>query len=204
MAAALVIVDVQRDFCPGGALPVPTGDSVVPVLNAYARRFAAAGRPVFASRDWHPATTTHFLTAGGRWPMHCVQDTPGAAFHADLALPSATVVVSKGMGAAEDAYSAFQARDEAGKRLPALLQEAGVDHVYVGGLATDYCVRATVLDALAGGLRATLLLDGSRGVNVQPGDSEAAIEAMVRAGAAVATIELLEELLDAGAAPGAG
>jgi nicotinamidase/pyrazinamidase len=191
VAAALTIVDVQRDFCPGGALPVPNGNSVVPVLNAYAQRFAAAGLAVFASRDWHPAHTTHFLTAGGRWPVHCVQGTPGAAFHPDLALPPSTVVVSKGMGAEEDAYSAFQARDGTGRPLPVLLQEAGVDHVYVGGLATDYCVQATVLDALAAGLRATLLLDGSRGVNVQPGDSEAAIEAMVRAGAGVATLELL-------------
>lgn len=194
MAAALVIVDVQRDFCPGGALAVPNGDAVVPVLNRYAQRFAAAGLPIFASRDWHPAQTAHFLAGGGPWPVHCVQQTAGAAFHPDLRLPPTTVVLSKGMGATEDAYSAFQARDDANQTLPLLLAGRQISHLYVGGLATDYCVRATVLDALRSGCRATLLIDASRGVNVQPGDSEAAIEAMVRAGADLLTLERLEPL----------
>lgn len=194
MAAALVIVDMQRDFCPGGALAVPNGDAVVPVLNRYAQRFAAAGLPIFASRDWHPAQTAHFLAGGGPWPVHCVQQTAGAAFHPDLRLPPTTVVLSKGMGATEDAYSAFQARDDANQTLPLLLAGRQISHLYVGGLATDYCVRATVLDALRSGCRATLLIDASRGVNVQPGDSEAAIEAMVRAGADLLTLERLEPL----------
>lgn len=192
MTAALIVVDVQNDFCPGGALAVPKGDAVVPVLNRYAARFAQAGLPVFASRDWHPAQTTHFQSGGGPWPVHCVQETPGARFHPALGLPAEARVVSKGMGAQEDAYSAFQARDEAGTLLPDALRAAGVDRVYVGGLATDYCVKATVLDALAAGFAATLLVDASRGVNVEPGDAEAAIEAMVRAGADVATLERLD------------
>src|SRR5581483_7602085 len=108
--AALIVVDVQNDFCPGGALAVAGGDAVVPVLNGYAERFAAAGRPIFATRDWHPPRTTHFQPFGGVWPPHCVQDTPGGAFHPDLRLPPGTRVVSKGMGAEEDAYSGFQAR----------------------------------------------------------------------------------------------
>ena len=191
MRAALVIVDVQRDFCPGGALAVHNGDAVVPALNRYAGRFAGAGLPVFASRDWHPAQTTHFTSGGGPWPVHCVQGTAGAQFHPDLALPPSAVVLSKGMCATEDAYSAFQARDAANRALPQLLGDLGVTDVYVGGLATDYCVRATVLDALAARLRTRLLIDASRGVNVQPGDSEAAIEAMVRAGADVRTFERL-------------
>ena len=201
MSAALLIVDVQNDFCPGGALAIPAGDEVVPALNRYAVRFDAAGLPVIASRDWHPADTTHFASGGGPWPAHCVHGSQGAAFHPALQLPPRVQVVSKGMGAQEDAYSAFQARDEAGNSLADLLRQHGTDRVYVGGLATDYCVKATVLDALANGFQATLLVDASRGVNVQPGDAERAIEAMVRAGAAVATLERLADL-PADRAPG--
>lgn len=188
-AEALVVVDVQNDFCPGGSLAVPDGDAVVPVLNEYARRFAAQSAPVFASRDWHPAVTRHFKDYGGPWPVHCVQGTAGAEFHPSLVLPREAIVVSKGMDPNEDAYSAFQALTDDGVALAAALQRRGVEHVYVGGLATDYCVKATVLDALARGFRATLLIDAARGVNVRPHDSELAIEAMVRAGADVATLE---------------
>ena len=196
MTSALLIVDVQNDFCPGGALAVPHGDVVVPVLNRYLRRFTAAGLPVFASRDWHPAQSSHFSSGGGRWPVHCVQNTAGAAFHPDLALPPQAQLVSKGEDPAEDAYSAFQARTARGEPLPDVLRRLGVDALYVGGLATDYCVKASVLDALAGGFSATLLLDASRGVNVQPGDAEAAIEDMVRAGATAATLERLPRLAE--------
>src|SRR5437867_2418249 len=103
---ALVVVDVQNDFCPGGALGVAEGDAVIPLLNAYAARFAAAGAPVFLSRDWHPARTTHFQSGGGLWPPHCVQGTPGADFHPALALPQDATIVSKGMDPAEDALEA--------------------------------------------------------------------------------------------------
>jgi nicotinamidase/pyrazinamidase len=192
MTSALVVVDIQNDFCPGGALGVPNGDRVVPVVNEYVQRFAAAGLPVFASRDWHPRETTHFATSGGPWPPHCVGGEPGAEFHPDLRLPATARVVSKGQGATEDAYSAFQARDESGVLLPELIRRESVDHVFVGGLATDYCVRATVLDALHSGFRATILLDASRGVNVAPGDSEEAIAEMVGAGADVATLGRLD------------
>ncbi len=191
MKPALIIVDVQNDFCPGGALAVPNGDRVVPVVNDYSRRFASAGLPIFASRDWHPSETTHFATRGGPWPVHCVGGERGAEFHPDLHLPGTTRVVSKGQGATEDAYSAFQARDESGTLLPDLLRQAGVEKVYVAGLATDYCVKATVLDALRSGFQATLLVDASRGVNVAPGDSEEAIAEMVGAGADVATLARL-------------
>lgn len=191
--AALVIVDVQNDFCPGGSLPVVEGDAVVPVLNGYAARFAAVGRPIVATRDWHPARTTHFQAYGGVWPPHCVQETPGGAFHPDLRLPPGTRIVSKGMGAEEDAYSGFQARLPDGTGLAGALRAAGVRRVYVGGLATDYCVKATVLDALAQGFAATLLLDASRGVNLQPHDAELAIQAMVDAGAETLTLGRLRE-----------
>jgi nicotinamidase/pyrazinamidase len=181
--SALLIVDVQNDFCPGGSLAVAHGDAVVAPLSAAAARMAAAGRPVFASRDWHPAHTAHFQEMGGPWPPHCVQDTPGAAFHPGLRLPGGTVVISKGTDAADDGYSAFEGHDATGQPLAALLRDAGVDHLYVGGLATDYCVRASVLSALAAGLRVTVLDDAIAAVEVQPGDGERALAEMRAAGA---------------------
>lgn len=185
--SALLIVDVQNDFCPGGALPVADGDEVAAPLSALALRFAEAGRPVFASRDWHPPKTTHFVTGGGVWPPHCVRGTPGAEFHPDLVLPDSAVIVSKGLGETEDAYSAFQARDEGERLLGALLEAVGVTALFVGGLATDYCVKASVLDALEAGLAVTLLEDAVRAVDVAPGDGERALTVMRRAGAAFST-----------------
>ncbi|HEY3081257.1 MAG TPA: bifunctional nicotinamidase/pyrazinamidase [Chloroflexota bacterium] len=181
--AALILVDVQNDFCPGGSLAVPEGDRVVPALNRELERFTRAGRPVVASRDWHPAETTHFQSGGGPWPPHCVQDQPGARFHPALRLPRDAVVVSKGTGPREDAYSAFQARDVQGRALADILRGRGVRHLVVGGLATDYCVRATVLDALRQGFQVTVLEDAIRGVDLQPGDSERARAEMLDAGA---------------------
>lgn len=187
----LLIIDVQNDFCEGGALPVAAGQSVVPVLNAYAERFAAAGRPVFATRDWHPSQTRHFQPYGGVWPPHCIQGSHGAEFHPDLRLPSGALVVSKGADPDEDAYSAFQAHLPDGTGLTEMLRRAGVRRVYAGGLATDYCVKSTVLDALQEGFEATVLLDGSRGVNLRPHDAEDAIDELVSAGAGVATLPVL-------------
>ena len=183
--SALVIVDVQNDFCPGGSLAVAGGDEVVPVMNRYAEAFAAAGRLVIADRDYHPGRTTHFVQFGGAWPPHCVQGTPGAEYHPDLVLPSETVHVVKGMGAEEDAYSVFQGRDGDGRSFEALLAERSIRKLYVGGLATDYCVKHTVLDALKAGYEVVLLADGIRAVDVQPGDGERAIEEMRSAGAAI-------------------
>ena len=186
---ALVIVDVQNDFCPGGSLAVAGGDRVAAPLARLAARCAAAGLPVFASRDWHPPDTAHFQNAGGPWLVHCVRDTPGAELHPDLVLPPEAVILSKGVDPQADGYSAFEARDEAGRDLVELLRAAGVDHLLVGGLATDYCVRATVLAALARGLRVSLLTDAVAGVNVQPGDADRAIEEMVAAGAQLTTTD---------------
>ena len=186
---ALVIVDVQNDFCPGGTLAVAGGDRVAAPLARLAARCAAAGLPVFASRDWHPPDTAHFQNAGGPWPVHCVRDTPGAELHPDLVLPPEAVILSKGVDPQADGYSAFEARDEAGRDLVELLRAAGVDHLLVGGLATDYCVRATVLAALSRGLRVSLLTDAVAGVNVQPGDADRAIEEMVAAGAQLTTTD---------------
>jgi nicotinamidase/pyrazinamidase len=183
---ALIVVDVQNDFCPGGALAVKDGDQVVPVLNRYIDQFTKAGLPIFATRDWHPEKTTHFNTCGGPWPPHCLQGSRGAQFHPELKLPSDTVVVSAGMGSDEDGYSGFLGRDDSGVKLADLLRQRGIERIFVGGLATDYCVKHTVLDGLKEGLKVVLLADSVRGVNLKPGDSERAIEEMLHAGATIA------------------
>jgi nicotinamidase/pyrazinamidase len=184
---ALLVVDVQVDFCPGGALPVPEGDRVVPALNKYIALFKARGLPVVATRDWHPPNHISFKARGGPWPPHCVQETRGAEFHPELQLPSGVMIVSKADKPDQEAYSGFQ-----GTGLAEWLRARGVRRVFVGGLATDYCVRATVLDALKAGFEAVLLLDASRGVDVNPGDSERAVREMVAAGAKTARLEELE------------
>ena len=178
----LLLVDPQVDFCPGGSLPVAGGDLVMPVLSAWAAAAEQAGVPIFVSRDWHPTKTTHFKDYGGVWPPHCVMGTHGAEFHPDLHVPRTATIVSKGMGEAEDAYSAFQARDDTGRALADLLGAQGVARLYVGGLATDYCVKSSALDALAVGYTVTLVPDGMRPVNVQPGDGDRALAEMRAAG----------------------
>lgn len=187
---ALIIVDVQNDFCPGGALPVPDGDKIVSLLNRYIEKCQKGHFPIFATRDWHPEKTTHFNTWGGVWPPHCIQGTPGAEFHPDLKLPDDVIIVSKGMDFSEDSYSGFQGLDAGGIKLGDLLRQHSVGRLLVGGLATDYCVKHTVLDGLKEGFKVTLLEEAIRGVDIKPGDSERAIEEMVRAGAERAKIPL--------------
>lgn len=179
----LVVVDVQNDFCPGGSLAVPMGDEVLPVLNTVMEKFAAAGAPIFATRDWHPEKTKHFKTYGGVWPPHCVQGTKGAEFHPALKLPPSVEVISKGMDPEEDAYSAFQARDAEDMQLPIILGMRGIQRLFVGGLATDYCVKATALDAIHQGFQVVVLEDAIRAVDVSPGDGAKAIEEMRVGGA---------------------
>ncbi len=179
---ALLIVDVQNDFCPGGALPVVNGDQVVPVLNRYIERFRTAELPILATRDWHPEKTIHFNTFGGVWPPHCIQGSKGAEFHPDLALSSDAVIISKGMDPEEDSYSGFEGKDSKGVKLADVLHQSNVGKLWVGGLATDYCVKHTVLDGLKVGFKLVLLEDAIRGVNIQSKDSEQAVVEMVRAG----------------------
>jgi nicotinamidase/pyrazinamidase len=185
---ALVVVDLQNDFCPGGALAVRDGDAIVPVVNRYLERFASAGAPVFLTRDWHPPVTTHFQAYGGVWPPHCVQGTRGAEFHPGLKPPAGAEIVSKGMDPTRDSYSAFQAEDPAGQPFPAVLTSRGVRRLYVGGLATDYCVRASVLDALNAGFEVVVLGDAIGAVDLKPGDGARAMEEMRSAGAKFATV----------------
>jgi nicotinamidase/pyrazinamidase len=175
---ALIVVDVQRDFLPGGALAVAHGDEVVAPLNQALRAFERAGRPVFASRDWHPADHCSFRARGGPWPPHCVAGTRGAEFAEGLALPAGTTVVTKADTPDADSYSAFGGTD-----LEAQLRRQGVRRVVVGGLATDYCVLNTVLDARAAGFDVLVLADAVRAVEVAPGDGERAIAKMEQAGA---------------------
>jgi nicotinamidase/pyrazinamidase len=179
---ALIIVDVQNDFCPGGALGVEGGDKIVPIVNDYMNRFAAAGLPIVVTRDWHPRQTNHFKDYGGVWPVHCVQNTPGAEFHRELKLPPSSILVSKGLGVDEDAYSAFQATDDTGAPLAELLRGRGVGRIFVGGLATDYCVKHTALDGLREGFAVVVLGDAIRGVDLQPDDSARALGEMRAAG----------------------
>ncbi|WP_457568070.1 bifunctional nicotinamidase/pyrazinamidase [Desulfurobacterium sp.] len=175
---ALVIVDVQKDFCPGGALPVPDGDAVVQPLNTYIELFVRAGLPVFATRDWHPENHVSFKKNGGMWPVHCLQNSKGAEFHDELSLPPDAFIINKGDRPELEAYSGFQ-----GTLLDSLLRERGVRRIFVGGLATDYCVKHTVLGGLNLGYQVFLLLDAVRAVNVKPDDGRRAVELMLRTGA---------------------
>jgi nicotinamidase/pyrazinamidase len=180
---ALVVVDVQNDFCPGGALAVAEGDEVVAPLNKLIEEFLERGEPVFKSRDWHPEKTKHFAAFGGTWPVHCVQNTKGAEFHPDLLDSPHIRVVSKGLGDT-DCYSAFDETD-----LALQLHRLGVEEVWVGGLATDYCVKSTVLDALKEGFRVKAIENAMRAVEVNPGDGERAIAEMRNAGAEIVESE---------------
>ncbi len=184
---ALLVVDVQNDFLPGGSLAVPDGDAVIPALNRCLALFVAKGLPVYASRDWHPANHCSFKEQGGPWPPHCIAGSHGAAFAADLSLPPGTVIISKADTPERDVYSAF-----GHTALDPGLKAAGVRRLFVGGLATDYCVLNTVKDALALGYAVVLLIDAVRAVEVQPGDGERALEEMQRLGATFSTSEELE------------
>lgn len=174
---ALIVVDVQRDFLPGGSLAVPRGDEVVPVLNRYIRRFRGIA-PVVATRDWHPPDHCSFAEQGGPWPPHCVRGTAGAEFAPELELSEEAAIVSKATESERDAYSGFD-----GTELEDLLKRQGVERVSVGGLATDYCVLETVKDARKAGFEVLLLTDAIRAVGVEPGDEEAALAEMQAAGA---------------------
>lgn len=162
---------------------MPGGDAVVPALNAHIADAAARGWPVYASCDWHPKVTRHFKPFGGPWPPHCVQDTKGASFHKDLRLPAGAVVITKGQDPEDHGYSAFEGVTPGDRPFLEDLRERGIDHLYIGGLATDYCVKQSALDARRLGFRVTVLRDAIAGVDVQPGDSAKAIAEMQAAGA---------------------
>ncbi len=174
---ALIVVDVQNDFCPGGTLAVAHGDEVVAPLNELIDQFLERGDPVYKSRDWHAPQTKHFQAYGGTWPVHCVQNTRGAEFHPQLKDDSRIRVISKGLGDA-DCYSAFDETD-----LAAELRDQGVKEIVVGGLATDYCVKETVLAGIKEGFKVKAVENAMRAVDLNLGDGERAIQEMKAAGA---------------------
>src|SRR5690349_15695001 len=176
---ALIVVDVQNDFCPGGTLAVAHGDEVVAPLNELIEEFLERGDPVYKSRDWHPPHTKHFQAYGGTWPVHCVQNTRGAEFHPQLKDDPRIRVISKGLGDT-DCYSAFDETD-----LAVQLRDQGVKELVVGGLATDYCVKETVLAGLKEGFKVKAVENAMRPVDLNPADGERAIEAMRAAGAQI-------------------
>jgi nicotinamidase/pyrazinamidase len=186
MKRALIVVDVQRDFCRGGALPAAGCERILPVINQYLADALEADLPVYASRDWHPAVTTHFKAYGGEWPPHCVQGTTGAEFHPALKLPAGAIIVTKGDVSDRPGYSAFDGRTLEGKPLLRDLQEREIGLLLVAGLTTEYCVKQTALDALRGGLRVSVLLDAVAGIDEHPGDADRALNEMRSAGAEVA------------------
>ena len=184
---ALIIVDVQNDFCPGGALPVLTGMDVASTMSMLANTFRGRGARVYATQDWHPAGHSSFKEQGGPWPAHCVQDTGGADFHPAMVLPAGVTIIRKGTSPGADAYSGFIDSD-----LNTQLRDAGVTRVFVGGLATDYCVLHTVLDAIGRGFETTVVSDAIGAVDVEPGDGDRAVARMAEAGAHFAgSMELL-------------
>ena len=180
---ALIVVDVQNDFLPGGSLAVPEGDAVVPALNHYFAAFAAKGLPIFATRDWHPLNHCSFKARGGPWPPHCVAGTRGAMFPSALQMPGTATIVSKATTADQDAYSGFEGTD-----LDTRLRAGKVQRVFVGGLATDYCVLNTVRDAVKLGYEVVLLTDSIRAVNVSPDDGRKAEAEMRFLGARPVTL----------------
>ncbi len=175
---ALIIVDVQNDFCPGGALAVNDGDRVVDPINELSHQFEAEGYPVVFTRDWHPENHISFKVNGGQWPIHCVAGTIGAQFHKDLYFPPVSILVSKATESHQEAYSGFQ-----GTGLSSWLKKIGVEELWVAGLATDYCVKNTVLDAIKLGFSVKVLKKAIRAVNVSPNDGEQSINEMILNGA---------------------
>ncbi len=183
---ALIVVDVQNDFLPGGALAVAEGEQVIPVLNRYIALFQGRGLPVIATRDWHPPNHCSFREQGGPWPPHCLAHSHGAQFAPGLRLPPDVRIISKATTADKDAYSGFEDTE-----LDPVLRGAGVKRVFVGGLATDYCVLNTVKDALAAAYEVFVLADAIRAVNIHAGDGRKAEQEMIGMGAVMTHLQQL-------------
>ncbi|MGE0078057.1 MAG: bifunctional nicotinamidase/pyrazinamidase [Bacteroidales bacterium] len=183
---ALVVVDVQNDFCRGGALPVNGGEQIIDTVNNLIRWFEAEGLPIVFTRDWHPANHISFKENGGLWPVHCVAGTNGAQFHPSIYFPSVSILISKANTFDYEAYSGFQ-----GTGLASTLRDLGVEHIIVVGLATDYCVKSTVIDALKLGFKVDVVEEGIRAVNINPNDGQDAIGEMCNLGAKFIQIQEL-------------
>ena len=184
---ALLVADIQNDFLPGGALGIRGGEEILPILENYIRRFHARSLPVFLTRDWHPSDHCSFVSQGGLWPMHCVAGSPGSLPPPPFAVPSSAVIIYKAIDRDQEAYSAFQ-----NTTLDRHLRARNVQRLFVGGLATDYCVLGSVKDARAIGYDVYLLMDGIQAVNLQPHDGRRAEEEMIGLGAVPVRLEMLE------------
>lgn len=182
---ALIVVDMQLDFCPGGALPVPEGDKIIPNLNRYIQLFEEENLPIILTRDWHPKDHMSFKDQGGLWPKHCVKNTEGAKFHPGLKLSKKMVVISKATKKNQEAYSGFKNTD-----LKKILKKRKIKRLFIGGLATEYCVKETILDALNHNFTTFFLKDASKGLNLK--ESERATEEMLRHGAIVINLDDLK------------
>ena len=191
---ALLVVDLQNDFLPGGALGIVGGDSIVQPIDRLLGAWRAHGLPVFLSRDWHPAGHCSFAAQGGPWPVHCVAGTRGAEFSTEFSIDPGDVVISKAIRADRDAYSALD-----GTPLRETLRARGIRRLFICGLATDYCVLATGRDARAAGLEVAILADAVRAVNVEPGDDERALAELVAAGCSLTTTTATLRALQAAA-----
>jgi len=174
---ALVLVDIQNDFCTG-SLAVPDALSIIDKANIYIALFVKDNNPIFATRDWHPKNHSSFKDFGGIWPIHCVQNTFGSMFYKDLKLPDSANIISKATNPNKDAYSGFDGTD-----LDYKLRNLKIKRLFVGGLATDYCVKATILDALSLGYTTLFLSDASKAVNIKPDDEKKSIKEMLQSGA---------------------
>jgi len=176
--SALLVVDMQNDFCPGGALGVREGDQIIPLVNKYIDLFFKKQMPIFISRDWHPPETNHFKDRGGPWPVHCVQGTYGAEFHPDFQVPRQAIILSKGTDPQNHGYSVFDAKDFTSTSFSDLLKRKNINTLYICGIATDYCVRETSLDALKDNIDVYILTDAIKGVD--EGDSQRALDEIVQ------------------------
>lgn len=183
---ALLISDIQNDFLPGGSLAVSEGEQIIPVLNGYIDQFSHRQLPVFATRDWHPAKHCSFIQQGGPWPEHCIAGSKGAGFSADLHLPASAYIISKGTDVEREGYSSFS-----NLTFKQQLDNAGIRRLFIGGLATDYCVLNTVRDALNYHYKVFLLIDAIRAVNVRRQDGENAINEMIEKGAIPITLAMI-------------
>jgi len=191
---ALIVVDLQNDFLPGGALAVPEGDRIILPLNDIIQKFRNENLPLFFTRDWHPPHHSSFLESGGSWPVHCVKDTKGAAFASSLNVPDGAVIISKALEPDTDEYSGLKGFDGDGNRLDEILKRENIRRIVIGGLATDYCVLNTVLNALDLGCDVYVLTDAVRAVNVKPDDGSRAFQDMTERGTRFLTSESIGQL----------
>ncbi len=184
---ALLLADIQNDFLPGGALGISGSDEIIPTLLNYTRYFQTHSLPIFLTRDWHPPDHCSFKPQGGPWPVHCVAGSPGSLAPPSFAIPTSAVIIYKAIDRDREAYSAFQ-----NTTLDRHLRASNVQRLFVGGLATDYCVLASVKDARTLGYDACLLVDGIKAVNLRPDDGRRAEEEMIGLGAVPVRWEMLE------------